>query len=166
MISYRDFRRPKDWEVHPLITPIAATKHLGLKNAGATAYMNVVLQQLYMLPAVRKAILNASDASDDTPQDSLLHSLQVLFAQLRYGSMQYVVPEGVWKSYRHQGQPINLREPSDAFECWKQIVDQLDSDLRALKAKQLVSPVFDGAFAVQKIIKVRKVRFVSTFTPF
>ena len=34
---------------------------VGLRNGGATCYMNSVIQQLYMTPGVKEAILNSDD---------------------------------------------------------------------------------------------------------
>lgn len=41
----------------------------GLKNAGATCYMNSVLQQLFMVPMIRSGILAASGATNDPSED-------------------------------------------------------------------------------------------------
>lgn len=41
----------------------------GLKNAGATCYMNSVLQQLFMVPMIRSGILAASGATSDPNED-------------------------------------------------------------------------------------------------
>ena len=147
-------RRPKEWEHTPLISPKAATRHVGLKNACATCYMNAVLQQLYMLPSVRNAILSVDGLPEDAKPTSLLHAMQILFAQLRHSNMQYVMPEHVWKTYRHQGQAVNLREQWDAFECWSQMVDQLDEGMKLIQRPKAVGAAFEGVFAVQKIIKV------------
>lgn len=46
---------------------------MGLKNAGATCYMNSVIQQLYMIPSIRNGILaiegTGSDVDDDMSGD-------------------------------------------------------------------------------------------------
>lgn len=42
---------------------------VGLKNAGATCYMNSVLQQLYMVLPIRLGILSAHGAAIDTIDD-------------------------------------------------------------------------------------------------
>ena len=39
---------------------------VGLKNAGATCYMNSVLQQLYMLEGIKTDVLKCESACTDT----------------------------------------------------------------------------------------------------
>ena len=42
---------------------------MGLKNAGATCYMNSVIQQLYMIPSIRNSILAVEGTGSDTDDD-------------------------------------------------------------------------------------------------
>ena len=42
--------------------------YVGLKNAGATCYMNSVLQQLFVQPVIKQAILSA-EREDEEGQD-------------------------------------------------------------------------------------------------
>lgn len=56
---------------------------VGLKNAGATCYMNSVIQQLYMIPPIRNGILAIEgtgtdvddDMSGDEKQENEVHSV-------------------------------------------------------------------------------------------
>ncbi|XP_078415865.1 ubiquitin carboxyl-terminal hydrolase 9X [Cetorhinus maximus] len=62
-----------EWEYLPPVGPRPSKGFVGLKNAGATCYMNSVIQQLYMIPAIRNGILTiegtGSDVDDDTSGD-------------------------------------------------------------------------------------------------
>ena len=42
---------------------------MGLKNAGATCYMNSLLQQLFMIEPIRAGILAVEGAADDVTED-------------------------------------------------------------------------------------------------
>lgn len=46
-----------EWEYLPPVGPRSPKGFVGLKNAGATCYMNSVIQQLYMIPLIRNSIL-------------------------------------------------------------------------------------------------------------
>ena len=116
--------------------------------------MNAVLQQLFMQPKVRKGLLGMDGIPFDQAKDSFLFQMQRAFAFLQESNSQYFTPDGIWTTYRHWGQPINVREQMDAFECFNNIVDQIDEALKALNLPKAMSNVFGGMFADQKIIKV------------
>ncbi|XP_052462290.1 probable ubiquitin carboxyl-terminal hydrolase FAF-X isoform X10 [Carassius gibelio] len=62
-----------EWEYLPPVGPRPTKGFVGLKNAGATCYMNSVIQQLYMIPPIRNGILaiegTGSDVEDDMSGD-------------------------------------------------------------------------------------------------
>lgn len=62
-----------EWEYLPPVGPRPPKGFVGLKNAGATCYMNSVIQQLYMIPSIRNSILaiegTGSDIDDDMFSD-------------------------------------------------------------------------------------------------
>ena len=49
----------------PPVDGRASCGYVGLKNAGATCYMNSVLQQLYMVPGVPESILSVDEDQPD-----------------------------------------------------------------------------------------------------
>ena len=59
----------QEWEYLPPVGPRPKGGFSGLKNAGATCYMNSVLQQLFMVPSIRLGILGAEGACTDPNED-------------------------------------------------------------------------------------------------
>uniref|UniRef100_A0A8C6HIE9 ubiquitinyl hydrolase 1 n=1 Tax=Mus spicilegus TaxID=10103 RepID=A0A8C6HIE9_MUSSI len=58
-----------EWEYLPPVGPRPPKGFVGLKNAGATCYMNSVIQQLYMIPSIRNSILAIDSIWSDTDDD-------------------------------------------------------------------------------------------------
>ncbi|XP_043927770.1 probable ubiquitin carboxyl-terminal hydrolase FAF-X [Protopterus annectens] len=58
-----------EWEYLPPVGPRPPKGFVGLKNAGATCYMNSVIQQLYMIPAIRNGILSVEGTGSDVDDD-------------------------------------------------------------------------------------------------
>jgi ubiquitin carboxyl-terminal hydrolase 9/24 len=57
-----------EWNIVPQVTPRAECGYVGLKNGGATCYMNAVLQQLYAIPGLVDYVLSTID-EDSTRTD-------------------------------------------------------------------------------------------------
>jgi ubiquitin carboxyl-terminal hydrolase 9/24 len=58
-----------EWDYLPPVGPRPLKGFVGLKNAGATCYMNSVLQQLYMVESIRIGILASEGAATDLNED-------------------------------------------------------------------------------------------------
>lgn len=122
-----------DWDYLPVIGPRPLQGFVGLKNAGATCYMNSVLQQLYMVESIREGILACEGAAMDPNEDfsgeesqlelecdscddrnslddnrkdynvGILKQVQAIFGNLACSRLQYYVPRGLWKHFKLQG---------------------------------------------------------------
>ncbi|BFZ00611.1 hypothetical protein BsWGS_03650 [Bradybaena similaris] len=68
---YTDNQPLMDWEYVPLVGPRPPKGFVGLKNAGATCYMNSVLQQLFMIEPIRNGILSVEGAADNIEEEML-----------------------------------------------------------------------------------------------
>ncbi|XP_055695090.1 probable ubiquitin carboxyl-terminal hydrolase FAF isoform X2 [Lutzomyia longipalpis] len=164
----------REWEYLPPVGPRSSKGFCGLKNAGATCYMNSVLQQLYMVPSIRHGILSASGACTDPNEDfsgetdtteigaedennrrnyhvGILKHVQAIFAHLGHSALQFYVPRGLWSHFKLQGEPVNLREQQDAVEFFMSLFESLDEGLKALGHPQLMGATLGGCFSDQKI---------------
>ena len=68
-----------DWNYMPLVTQRAECGFVGLKNGGATCYMNAVLQQLFMMPGVPEYLLSIDNETD---KKSVFCQLQNVFGKI------------------------------------------------------------------------------------
>ncbi|CAG5097169.1 Similar to Usp9x: Probable ubiquitin carboxyl-terminal hydrolase FAF-X (Mus musculus) [Cotesia congregata] len=178
-----------EWDYLPPVGPRPLKGFVGLKNAGATCYMNSVLQQLYMVESIRVGLLTAEGAATDLNEDfsgeervdgeqtieasdndtneekcgvdeprkeyniGILKQVQAIFGHLAYSKLQYYIPRGLWKHFKLQGEPVNLREQQDAVEFFMSLVESLDEALKALGHEQIMGKILGGSYSDQKICK-------------
>eukprot|EP00045_Choanoeca_perplexa_P017708 m.262868 g.262868 ORF g.262868 m.262868 type:complete len:2290 (-) comp17611_c0_seq1:39-6908(-) len=127
--------------------------YVGLKNAGATCYLNSSLQQLFMQPDIRRFLLANMGVADDDKADSLLYQTQRTFWLLKDCQQQFFVPEDMWRTYKHWGEAVNVREQQDATEFLNCYVDTVDSQLKACNKPQILKAVLGGMFVDEKIVQ-------------
>jgi ubiquitin carboxyl-terminal hydrolase 9/24 len=143
-----------EWNTIPLVIPKAECGYVGLKNAGATCYMNAVLQQLFMIPGICEYLLSIDDQSDCINREtSVFWQLQNVFAHLKESKLEYYIPESFWKAFRMWGQEINVREQQDAFDFFISMTDQIDEYLKKINCEPVFKHVFEGIFSNQFICK-------------
>uniref|UniRef100_A0AA85JHW3 UBA domain-containing protein n=2 Tax=Trichobilharzia regenti TaxID=157069 RepID=A0AA85JHW3_TRIRE len=139
------------WDVQPIVAGRAECGFVGLRNGGATCYMNSVLQQLFMQPGVAEALLAITDA-DDTDEKNILFQTQRLFGHLLESQLEYYDPVGFWKSFRpwSTNVEVNPFEQQDAFDFFQALIDQLDDALKRMKREPFFQALYQGIFLDSK----------------
>ena len=91
------------WSFDPSAMSISPTGYVGLRNLGATCYMNSLMQQLFMIPEFRYGLL-ANEATDTLKPaeraDSLLYQLQCLFGFLQESQKKSYDARGFCRAYK------------------------------------------------------------------
>ncbi|XP_045061352.1 ubiquitin carboxyl-terminal hydrolase 24-like isoform X1 [Coregonus clupeaformis] len=142
----------KEFDFLPPVDSCSVSGFVGLKNGGATCYMNAVFQQLYMQPGLAEAFLSIEDNTQQ-PDESVFCQVQSLFGHLMESKLQYYVPENFWKIFKMWNKELYVREQQDAYEFFTSLVDQLDEHLKKIGREQIFKNTFQGIFSDQKICK-------------
>ena len=128
--------------------------YMGMRNAGATCYMNAVLQQLYMQPCIRQLVLAAAAVPPAEAADSVFAQLQAVFANLALGKPSTYSPVAFWQSFKdYDGTPIDVREHQDAYEFFTRLQDFVDQHLISTQQVPAIQRAMGGRFAQQIICR-------------
>jgi len=128
--------------------------HVGLKNLGCICYLNSTMQQMYMVPTFRRAIMWSDDNKEANPtsnyrysceDDNLLHQLQEMYTYLTFSEKMDYNPRGFCYSFKDfDGNPINIAAQQDSQEFLNNFCDKIENSLKPTKFKYIVSDVFTG----------------------
>lgn len=130
----------------PALRPSGAL--CGLKNGGATCYMNATFQQLFMQPTVRRLLLSSPAVASEEQEDSVFHQVQTIFAHLTVGVAPWFEPRGFWFAFKdYEGRAVNIREHQDAYEFFTRLQDSVDEHLRSRNHPRAIYAALGGTFA-------------------
>ena len=129
--------------------------HVGLKNIGSICYMNSILQQMYMVPSFRYAIMSSDDKKihnfqssfffHNTFDDNLLHQLQKMYTFLTYSEKQAYNPKDFCASFKDfDNAPINPMVQQDSQEFFNNFCDKIENCLKNTKYKYIIDNIFTG----------------------
>ncbi|XP_061337536.1 ubiquitin C-terminal hydrolase 13-like isoform X1 [Gastrolobium bilobum] len=117
------------------------TGYVGLKNQGATCYMNSLLQTLYHIPYFRKAVYHMPTTENDMPSGSIPLALQSLFYKLQYSESSVATKELTksfgWDSYESFMQ-------HDVQELNRVLCEKLEDKMKGTVVEGTIQQLFEG----------------------
>lgn len=149
-------KRMVDWSITPKDNEKSSTGYVGLKNLACICYMNSTIQQLYMIPSFRKAVLEVEDKAYATTakEDNLLHQLKCIFVALNESEKQYFNPKGFCHAFKDwDGNPTNVFEQMDADEFLNMFLDRLENLVKGTKQQHFIKNLFGGCVSNELICK-------------
>ncbi|KAN0015309.1 hypothetical protein ACTFIU_008036 [Dictyostelium citrinum] len=141
------------WSYFPAGNEKSTTGYVGLKNLGATCYINSLMQQLFMIPGFRYNIIQSQEKynSPQEQQESLLYQLKIIFANLQESEKKSHDPKDFCLTYKYDGQPINTSIQMDADEFFNMLFDKLENTLKSTPQEKLLKDFFGGSSVNQFI---------------
>jgi len=119
----------------------AETGFIGLKNQGATCYMNSLLQTLYHIPYFRKAVYHMPTSDEEQPMKSIPLALQSLFYKIQFQptsvSTKMLTKSFGWDTYdsfmQHDVQELN-----------RVLCEKLEEKMKGTKVEGVIQELFEG----------------------
>ncbi|PIK49499.1 putative ubiquitin carboxyl-terminal hydrolase 7 [Apostichopus japonicus] len=116
------------------------TGHVGLKNQGATCYMNSLLQCLFFTNKLRKAVYLMPTENDDSSRSVPL-ALQRVFYELQH-SDKPVSTKKLTKSFGWE--TLDSFMQHDVQEFCRVLLDNIESKMKSTCVEGIIPKVFEG----------------------
>ncbi|KAL8129987.1 hypothetical protein V2J09_019142 [Rumex salicifolius] len=117
------------------------TGYVGLKNQGATCYMNSLLQTLFHIPYFRKAVYHMPTTENDMPTASIPLALQSLFYKLQYSDSSVATKE-LTKSFGWDTYDSFMQH--DVQELNRVLCEKLEEKMKATVVEGTIQQLFEG----------------------
>ena len=161
MVAIFKSRTNQAWNYSPSSDTRSFHGYVGIKNLGCICYMNAMLQQFFMTPTFRYAVLAADDKKEPNlvakenkfiADDNVLHQLQQMFGSLELSDRRDYNPQEFCFAFKDfSGQPINVSEQQDAQEFLNTLFDRLENGLKQTPFKHILEGVYGGKTSNQII---------------
>ncbi|KAK4593532.1 hypothetical protein RGQ29_017589 [Quercus rubra] len=117
------------------------TGFVGLKNQGATSYMNSLLQTLYHIPYFRKNVYHMPTTKNDMPTGSIPLALQSLFYELQYSDTSVATKE-LTKSFGWDTYDSFMQH--DVQELNRVLSEKLEDKMKGTVVEGTIQQLFEG----------------------
>ncbi|KAJ7974826.1 Ubiquitin carboxyl-terminal hydrolase 12 [Quillaja saponaria] len=117
------------------------TGFVGLKNQGATCYMNSLLQTQYHIPYFRKAVYHMPTTENDMPSGSIPLALQSLFYKLQYSDTSVSTKE-LTKSFGWDTYDSFMQH--DVQEFNRVLCEKLEDKMKGTVVEGTIQKLFEG----------------------
>jgi ubiquitin C-terminal hydrolase len=137
--------------------PAARTGYVGLKNQGATCYMNSMLQALFCTPAFRRLVYEMPTTGAEDPATSIPLCLQRLFCRMQVSGVACST-EALTKSFGWDGFETIVQH--DVQEFSRVLIDNLERKTKGTVLEGRVAALFRGKF--RSFVRCPRVGFESS----
>ena len=117
------------------------TGYVGLKNQGATCYMNSILQSLFLTPALRKAVFRVPTDQDKDATKSVALALQRVFYNLTH-SDDAVDTRELTTSFGWDTAESFMQH--DVQEFCRVLLDSLEKKMKGTESEKVLADLFNG----------------------
>eukprot|EP00281_Chroomonas_sp_CCMP1168_P018543 CAMPEP_0206235924 /NCGR_PEP_ID=MMETSP0047_2-20121206/13427_1 /ASSEMBLY_ACC=CAM_ASM_000192 /TAXON_ID=195065 /ORGANISM="Chroomonas mesostigmatica_cf, Strain CCMP1168" /LENGTH=408 /DNA_ID=CAMNT_0053660197 /DNA_START=21 /DNA_END=1244 /DNA_ORIENTATION=- len=137
----------------PSLLDRAPCGFVGLRNLGATCYMNSLLQQLYHVPEFRAQILKVPVQEENKAED-VMYQVQALFVYLQESEKQFYETRDLCLAYKgYDGQPVNTSQQMDVDEYFNMLFEKLETCVKGTEQERVLQECFGGKVVNQIICK-------------
>ena len=132
-------------------------KLIGLRNFGATCYLNSLFQQMYMNPIFSKDLYAFNIENNENLENSVLYNMQLGFANLKYSCLSVYPPYNFVKSFKKafNGEPIQFGVQQDSDEFLTILCDELEKEAKKYGKENFLENSFKGKIA-NEIVSLEK----------
>lgn len=147
---------PYLWDFESKAEDRSDTGYVGIRNLGCICYMNALLQQLFMIPKLRKNILSMDlqtvFKNEKELNESEVFQLQNIMGGLQESEKQYVNPELFCQAFKDfDGNPINVNVQEDLGGFLLNLFDKITEKLKDTPYKSVVNEVMGGVLSHELI---------------